>query len=150
MQLQAEKQQSIYGDANDGRGTPCDYPGKSETKDIETFLQMLYHNAYDDSFWNNVGYIDATCFVSENYYSDLTWDQYVNNVDKRAFYVANNVWVSEDTRSVYAEAQYGLTQHNIQTFYDRSQAGSVTAYGCETINDEESLMETAISISKIM
>lgn len=132
--------ESSYGSENDGRGTPCDYPGKSGksgTKDIETFLQMLYHNAYNDSFWNNVGYIDATCFVSENYYSDLTWDKYVNNVDKRAFYVANNVWVSEDTRSVYAEAQYGLTQHNIQTFYDRSQTKSVTAYGCETINDEE-------------
>lgn len=128
---------SIYGDANDGRGTPCDYPGKSGTMDIETFLKQLYDNADIDKFWNNVGYIDATCFVSENYYSDLTWDQYVNNVDKRAFYVANNVWVSKDTRSVYAEAQYGLTQHNIQTFYDRSQAGNVTAYGCETINDEE-------------
>lgn len=128
---------SYYGSENDGRGTPCDYPGKSETKDIETFLQMLYANAKNDGFWTNGEYIDATCFVSENYYSDLTWDKYVNNVDKRAFYVANNVWVSEDTRSVYAEAQYGLTQHNIQTFYDRSQAGSVTAYGCETINDEE-------------
>lgn len=128
---------SIYGDANDGRGTPCDYPGKSGTKDIETFLKMLYANADNNEFWNNVGYIDATCFVSENYYDYLTWDKYVNNVDKRAFYVANNVWVSEDTRSVYAEAQYGLTQHNIQTFYDRSQARSVTAYGCETINDEE-------------
>ena len=135
------KSKSIYGDANDGRGTPCDYPGKSKTMDIETFLKLLYGKAYDkaddNSFWTNGEYIDATCFVSENYYSDLTWDQYVNNVDKRAFYVANNVWVSKDTRSVYAEAQYGLTQHNIQTFYDRSQAGSVTAYGCETINDEE-------------
>lgn len=129
--------ESSYGSENDGRGTPCDYPGKSKTKDIETFLQMLYANAEDNFFWNNVGYIDATCFVSENYYDNLNWDKYVNNVDKRAFYVANNVWVSEDTRSVYAEAQYGLTQHNIQTFYDRSQAGSVTAYGCETINDEE-------------
>lgn len=131
---------SSYGNENGGRGIPCDYPGKIgkiHTMDIETFLQMLYHNAYDDSFWNNVGYIDATCFVSENYYSYLTWDKYVNNVDKRAFYVANNVWVSEDTRSVYAEAQYGLTQHNIQTFYDVKQAGNVIAYGCETINDEE-------------
>lgn len=135
--ITGKKSKSSYGSENDGRGTPCDYPGKGNTKDIETFLQMLYKNAYDDSFWNNVGYIDATCFVSENYYSDRTWDKYVNNVDKRAFYVANNVWVSEDTRSVYAEAQYGLTQHNIQTFYDRSQAGSVIAYGCETINDEE-------------
>lgn len=128
---------SSYGSENDGRGTPCDYPGKSETMDIETFLKKLYENADNNSFWTDGKYIDATCFVSENYYSNLTWDKYVNNVDKRAFYVANNVWVSEDTRSVYAEAQYGLTQHNIQTFYDRRQAGSVIAYGCETINDEE-------------
>ena len=128
---------STYGSKNDGRGTPCDYPGKSKTMDIETFLKKLYDNADNNSFWTNDEYIDATCFVSENYYKNLTWDKYVNNVDKRAFYVANNVWVSKDTRSVYAEAQYGLTQHNIQTFYDRSQAGSVTAYGCETINNEE-------------
>lgn len=131
------KSESIYGDVNDGRGTPCDYPGKGKTMDIEKFLKKLYDNADNPSFWNEGKYIDATCFVSENYYSYLTWDKYVNNVDKRAFYVANNVWVSEDTRSVYAEAQYGLTQHNIQTFYDVKQAGNVSAYGCETINDEE-------------
>ena len=128
---------STYGDENDGRGTPCDYPGIGKTMDIETFLKMLYDNADNDSFWTNGKYIDATCFVSENYYKDLSWDKYVNDVDKRAFYVASYVWVSKDTRSVYAEAQYGLTQHNIQTFYDRSQAENVTAYGCETINDEE-------------
>lgn len=128
---------SSYGSENDGRGTPCDYPGKSSTMNIETFLNKLYVNADNSRFWTNGKYIDATCFVSENYYSNLTWDKYVNNVDKRAFYVANHVWVSEDTRSVYAEAQYGLTQHNIQTFYDVKQAGKVTAYGCETINDEE-------------
>lgn len=128
---------SIYGDENGGRGIPCDYPGIGKTMDIETFLKKLYDNASNDSFWTNGEYIDATCFVSENYYKDLSWDKYVNDVDKRAFYVASKIWVSEDKRSVYAEAQYGLTQHNIQTFYDRSQAGKVTAYGCETINDEE-------------
>lgn len=128
---------SIYGDENGGRGIPCDYPGIGKTMDIETFLKKLYDNANNDSFWTNGEYIDATCFVSENYYKDLSWDKYVNDVDKRAFYVASKIWVSEDKRSVYAEAQYGLTQHNIQTFYDRNQAGSVTAYGCETINDEE-------------
>ncbi len=128
---------SIYDNANNGRGTPCDYPGKGNTMDIETFLKKLYDNADNNSFWTEGKYIDATCFVSENYYSGLSWDKYVNDVNKRAFYVANNVWVSEDTRSVYAEAQYGLTQHNIQTFYDVKQAGKVTAYGCETINDEE-------------
>lgn len=129
--------ESSYGSKNDGRGTPCDYPGKKNTMNIEKFLKLLYDNANDKDFWTKDGYIDATCFVSENYYSNLTWDQYVNNVDKRAFYVANKVWVSKDTRSVYAEAQYGLTQHNIQTFYDVKQAGNVIAYGCETINDEE-------------
>ena len=128
---------SSYGNENSGRGTPCDYPGIGKTMDIETFLKMLYVNANNDSFWTEGKYIDATCFVSENYYKDLSWDQYVNNVDKRAFYLANKISVSEDKRSVYAEAQYGLTQHNIQTFYDRNQAGSVIAYGCETINDEE-------------
>lgn len=132
-----DESKSIYGDENDGRGTPCDYPGKGKTMDIEKFLKKLYDNADNPSFWNEGKYIDATCFVSENYYSNLTWDQYVNDVNKRAFYVANNVWVSKDTRSVYAEAQYGLTQHNIQTFYDVKQAGNVIAYGCETINDEE-------------
>lgn len=128
---------SSYSNENGGRGIPCDYPGIGNTMDIETFLKMLYDNADNDSFWTNGEYIDATCFVSENYYKDLSWDKYVNDVDKRAFYVASKIWVSEDKRSVYAEAQYGLTQHNIQTFYDRSQAGSVIAYGCETINDEE-------------
>lgn len=127
---------SYYGSANNGRGTPCDYPGKSKTMDIETFLKKLYEDAGNDNLWTN-GYIDATCFVSENYYSKLSWDKYVNDVDKRAFYVANKVETSNDGRSVYAETQYGLTQYNIQTFYDRSKAGSITAYGCETINDEE-------------
>lgn len=127
---------SYYGSANNGRGTPCDYPGKSKTMDIETFLKKLYEDAGNDNLWTN-GYIDATCFVSENYYSKLSWDKYVNDVDKRAFYVANKVETSNDGRSVYAETQYGLTQYNIQTFYDRNKAGSITAYGCETINDEE-------------
>lgn len=127
---------SYYGSANNGRGTPCDYPGKSKTMDIETFLKKLYEDADNDNLWTD-GYIDATCFVSENYYSNLSWDKYVNDVDKRAFYVANKVKTSNDGRSVYAKTQYGLTQYNIQTFYDRSKAGSITAYGCETINDEE-------------
>lgn len=127
---------SYYGSANNGRGTPCDYPGKSKTMDIETFLKKLYEDADNDNLWTD-GYIDATCFVSENYYSELSWDKYVNDVDKRAFYVANKVKTSIDGRSVYAKTQYGLTQYNIQTFYDRSKAGSITAYGCETINDEE-------------
>lgn len=135
---------SEYSTDKTSRGTACSYPGTEYSSDLYTvdnFLKYLYDNAESTSIWtgsDSIGnYVDATCFVSENYYKDLSWDKYVNDVDKRAFYVANKVWVSKDKRSVYAGAQYGLTQHNIQTFYDRSQAGSVTAYGCETINDEE-------------
>ena len=134
---------SVYSEDKSDRGTACNYPGtkSSDLYDVESFLKYLYDNA-EESIWTKSDskgrkYIDATCFISENYYKDLTWNQYVNDVDKRAFYVANEVKTSNDGRSVYAKTQYGLTQYNIQTFYDRSKAGSITAYGCETINDEE-------------
>lgn len=135
---------SVYSEDKSNRGIACNYPGtkSSDLYTVENFLKYLYNNATNSSIWkgydNKKGYyLDATCFISENYYENLTWNQYVNNVDKRAFYVANEVEASKDGRSVYAITQYGLTQYNIQTFYDRSKAGSITAYGCETINDEE-------------
>lgn len=135
---------STYSTDKTNRGTACNYPGTKYAKylyNVDDFLKYLYDKAEENSFWTGTDskgkFIDATCFISENYYKDLTWNQYVNDVDKRAFYVANSVEVSKDGRSVYAKTQYGLTQYNIQTFYDRSKAGSITAYGCETINDEE-------------
>lgn len=135
---------SVYSEDKSDRGTACNYPGtkSSDLYDVESFLKYLYSNATNSLIWkvyDNIKghYLDATCFISENYYKNLKWNQYVNDVDKRAFYVANEVETSKDGRSVYAKTQYGLTQYNIQTFYDRSKAGSITAYGCETINDEE-------------
>lgn len=133
---------STYSTDRTDRGTACSYPGteSSDLYTVEEFLKYLYDNA-ESNIWTKSDskgkYIDATCFISENYYENLKWNQYVNDVDKRAFYVANEVETSNDGRSVYAKTQYGLTQYNIQTFYDRSKAGSITAYGCETINDEE-------------
>ncbi|OXL44026.1 hypothetical protein CFT61_07840 [Segatella copri] len=138
-----DESSSKYSIDKTSRGTACSYPGTEYSSDlytVEEFLKYLYDNA-ESSIWTKSDskgkYIDATCFISENYYKNLTWNQYVNDVDKRAFYVANEVKTSNDGRSVYAQTQYGLTQYNIQTFYDRSKAGSITAYGCETINDEE-------------
>ena len=135
---------STYSPDRTNRGTACSYPGtkyKNDLYTVEKFLKYLYDHAESTSIWTGSdrkgNYVDATCFISENYYEKLTWNQYVNDVDKRAFYVANEVETSKDGRSVYAKTQYGLTQYNIQTFYDRSKAGSITAYGCETINDEE-------------
>lgn len=138
-----DESSSKYSTDKTSRGTACSYPGTKYASDLYTvdrFLKYLYDNA-ESSIWTKSDskgkYIDATCFISENYYKNLTWNQYVNDVDKRAFYVANEVKTSNDGRSVFAKTQYGLTQYNIQTFYDRSKAGSITAYGCETINDEE-------------
>ena len=135
---------STYSPDKTSRGTACSYPGttyKTDLYTVDKFLKYLYDNA-SNNIWSGYDrtkgyYVDATCFISENYYKDRTWNEYVNDVDKRAFYVANEVETSNDGRSVYAITQYGLTQYNIQTFYDRSKAGSLTAYGCETINDEE-------------
>ena len=149
--IKNDKTTSTYNSSATERGTACDYPGIQNIDkntdgtglySIEKFLKLLYEKANTEKFWSsgsdtNGKYIDATCFVDENYYKDLTWDQYVNNVDLRKFYVANSVETSTDGRSVYAKAQYGLSQYNIQTFYDRSQSGNVVAYGCETINDEK-------------
>lgn len=141
-----DRSSSTYSADKTDRGTACSYPGtqSSDLYTVDKFLKYLYDNANSTSIWTGgydynkrSYYVDATCFISENYYKNLTWNQYVNDVDKRAFYVANEVETSNDGRSVYAKTQYGLTQYNIQTFYDRSKAGSITAYGCETINDEE-------------
>lgn len=141
-----DRSSSTYSVDKTDRGTACSYPGtqSSDLYTVDKFLKYLYDNANSTSIWTGgydynkrSYYVDATCFISENYYKNLTWNKYVNDVDKRAFYVANEVETSNDGRSVYAKTQYGLTQYNIQTFYDRSKAGSITAYGCETINDEE-------------
>lgn len=146
IKCRRDNSSSKYSEDKTNRGTACSYPGTNanDLYTVDKFLKYLYDNANSTSIWTggydyNKGsyYVDATCFISENYYKNLTWNQYVNDVDKRAFYVANEVETSNDGRSVYAKTQYGLTQYNIQTFYDRSKAGSITAYGCETINDEE-------------
>ena len=145
IKCRRDNSSSKYSEDKTNRGTACSYFNDTATTEIYTvdnFLKYLYDNANSNSIWtgydyNKGYYVDATCFISENYYKNLTWNKYVNDVDKRAFYVANEVETSNDGRSVYAKTQYGLTQYNIQTFYDRSKAGSITAYGCETINDEE-------------
>jgi len=127
------------------RGTAVKYPGKGNKGlySIVDFLKLLYNHAddADNTFWTegsgNGQYIDATCFVSENYYPEMNWKEYVNDAQIRSFYVANEVEESTDGRSIYAKAAYGLQQYNIQTFYNRDLAGNITAFGCETTNDEE-------------
>lgn len=131
-----------YSSSATERGTAVAYPGKGKSSlyNINSFLKLLYDNADVITFWSGGSkanpYIDVTCFIDENYYPSKSWNEYVNDVPKRTFYVANSVSESKDNRSVYATVAYGLNQCNIQTFYDRANAGTVVAYGCETTNDE--------------
>lgn len=128
-------------------GTPLTY---TDTKDktkygIRELLAYLYSIADEEkkSQWTGESYLDFTCFVSENYYENLSWGDYVN-VEPRSFSIANNVYVSTDRMSVYADVKYNVSQYAIQTFYDRSNAGSIIAYGCETINDEEEIVDGGV------
>lgn len=107
--------------------------------DIHSLLGYLYSIADNENEWTDGEYLDFTCFISENYYDDLSWAEYVN-VDPRSFSIANNVYVSDDKMSVYADVKYNISQYAIQTFYNRDLAGSIVAYGCETINDEEEMI----------
>ena len=128
-------------------GTPLSYIQTKEMDmyTIQTLLLHLYDIADEDDaeLWTKVidgkRYLDFTCFIKENYYEDLTWDKYVN-VEPRSFYIANNVNVSNDKKSVYADVKYNVSQYSIQTFYNPINSTSLIAYGCETINDEEEII----------
>ena len=124
-------------------GTPLTYTDTDGMTmyGIRELLAYLYSIADEKtkSQWTDGSYLDFTCFVSENYYENLSWGDYVN-VEPRSFSIANNVYVSTDRMSVYADVKYNVSQYAIQTFYNRSKAGNIVAFGCETINDEEEIV----------
>lgn len=109
---------------------------------VELLAYLYEHADYEDmqNNWSSSSddrgpYIDVACYISENYYEHKSWDTYVNQ-EPRSFYIASNVDISNDKASTYITANYHVSQYAIQTFYDRSQADKIVAYGCETINDE--------------
>lgn len=108
---------------------------KGELLTINALLLYLYDIAELDNKWNN-GYLTFTGYVKENYYQRLSWEKYTN-VAPRVMYIADEVWTSSDKKSTYAKVAYAVSQYAIQTFYDRSKASTLIAYGCETINDEK-------------
>lgn len=115
--------------------------GGDELYSVPQLLKYLYDNADNTDNWSNYGnnrnktyYMDFTCYVDENYYADRSWNVYTN-LPPRKFYIANNVDVSTDTESVYAEVAYAIEQRSIQTFYNRNKSDELIAYGCETVNE---------------
>jgi len=129
-----------YTESNTKGGTPITYTnskGKGvndgdKLYTVPELLKYLRDNANTNSAWTN-GYMTFTCFVDENYYTDRTWGEFVN-INPRKLYIANNVFESSDTKSVYAEVAYAIEQRSIQTFYNRDNA-DIVAYGCETVDE---------------
>ena len=108
---------------------------KGELLTINALLLYLYNIAEQDDKWSR-GYLTFTGYIKENYYQRLSWEKYTN-VAPRVMYIADEVWTSSDKKSTYAKVAYAVSQYAIQTFYDRSKASTLIAYGCETINDEK-------------
>ena len=96
-------------------------------------LAELHNNASA----TNTGTVYYTCFIDENYYANKPWVDYVNR-DPRTMQIANNIFISEDKKSIYAEVAYSISQRSIATFY---KDNSLVAFGTE-IFDEEDLFHT--------
>ena len=131
----AKTKSSNYNSSAGGRGTDDGYTSATNTMNVIELLKHLYTIADDASQWDNGKTLTYTCYVKENYYENFTWDKYVNK--ERSFFVANEVYISDDQRSIYANVAYAMTQYPIRTFYNTANAENLVAYGVETINDEE-------------
>ena len=146
---------------------PCRYPGDQWDKtkhsnhnsnsgkphqpwlNVFEFLAELYNNASE----TNTQTVYYTCFIEENYYADRNWDTYVSvlprSIDSRKMQIANNLSVSEDKNSIFADVQYSISQHPIASFYTIPEdltsvtidnntilKNNIMAYGTEIIDEE--------------
>ena len=127
---------------NDISKYTCKYPGDTSRysssnlggwMNVFELLAELHNNASA----TNTGTVYYTCFVDENYYANKPWVDYVNR-DPRTMQIANNIFISEDKKSIYAEVAYSISQRSIATFY---KDNSLVAFGTE-IFDEEDLFHT--------
>ena len=137
---------------------PCKYPGdqwnkKTHSESMENnkpnqrwlnvfeLLAELYYTDddseidninTDDDVYGTSGKVYYTCFIDEYYYNDKVWSSYVNQ-SRRTMQIANNLYISSDKKSIYAEVAYSISQRSISSFYTN---GSVNAFGTENIDEE--------------
>ena len=117
----------------------CKYPGDNNEKEesygrwlnvFELLAQLYNDNIYTENNGTEAYY---TCFIDENYYANKEWKNYVNK-DPRSMQIANNLYISTDEKSVYAEVAYSISQRSITTFYTNT---NIRAFGTEIIDEED-------------
>ena len=116
----------------------CAYPGRTNTQTIFEFLRDLYKAGKEQtaSYFNAPGSsVYVTCFVDENYYPDKDWTEYVNKSEPRRMYFANELFVSADGQSSFAQAKYVVSQKSIWTFYELDPAKK--PFGLEFVSEEK-------------
>ena len=129
---------------------PCKYPGdKNEESDtygrwlnVFELLAELYNTDTDHVYTETGNQVYYTCFIDENYYEKKSWPEYVNK-DPRTMLLANDLQISSDGKSIYAEVKYSISQRSIATFYQTDYIypdGSgdlVKAFGTEIVDEED-------------
>lgn len=123
---------SAKGGNDDGYKSLYDRNNGKELTPIQ-LLKHLYEIADNDDEWVD-GKLTYTCYIDENFYKNMHWNQFVNKPN-RIFYIANDIAVSNDQRSKYAKVAYSISQHSIQTFYNQDRASQINAFGCETLDE---------------
>ena len=126
-------------DGRDVSRSVCKYPGDNNCLNVFQLLKELYN--YDTYTDNNGTTAYYTCFIDENYYANKPWSAYVNK-EPRNMLLANELDVSSDGQSLYAEVSYSISQRSISTFYttDYYPNGNnvlVKAFGTETFDEEK-------------
>ena len=136
-------------DGNDISLHTCKYPGdqnrysKTNTGGWLNVFEFLAE-LYKAETYNNSTEAYYTCFVDENYYANKTWPEYVDK-ENRTMLIANELDISNDGKSIYAEVEYSISQRSITTFYTpnyfypkgETPGDLVIAFGSEIIDEED-------------
>lgn len=129
-----------------------DNPSNGTSKPAKPWLNVfeLLAELYKEGTYTDDGedpdelYAYYTCFVDENYYANKSWPDYVDK-EQRTMLIANELDVSSDGKSIYAEVEYSISQRSITTFYTPTYiypkgdniTDLVIAFGTEIVDEED-------------
>lgn len=128
---------------------PCKYPRSTDTTNpklnVFQLLAELYKTTGDGNVYDSYGITAAaddkevyyTCFINEYYYNKKPWNTYTNKPN-RYMQIAiqkENLYVSDDNKSVYAEVAYSISQRSITTVYNPLL--NIIAFGTENVDEED-------------